>query len=56
MVVGIFAHKGGQYCRYGLMLSHRLVIIQYARPEISNAPLTLISLMGQRACRSPFYI
>jgi hypothetical protein len=56
MVVGIFAHKGGQYCHYGLMLSRSLVIIQDARPEIGDAPLTLISRMGQRACRLPFHI
>jgi hypothetical protein len=46
MVVGIFAHKGGQYCHYGLMLSRSLVIIQDARPEMGDTPLTLISRMG----------
>jgi len=56
MVVGIFAHNAGQYCHYGLMLSRSLVIIQDARPEISDAPLTLISRTGQRACRLLFYI
>jgi len=56
MVVGIFAHKGGQYCYYGLMLSRSLVIIQDARPEIGDAQLTLSSRMGQRACRLPFHI
>jgi len=56
MVVGIFAHKGSQYCHYGLMLSRSLVIIQDARREIGDAPLTLISRMGQRACRLPFHI
>jgi hypothetical protein len=56
MVVGLFAYKGGQYCHYGLMLSRSLVIIQDARPEIGDAPLTLISRMGQRACRLPFQI
>jgi hypothetical protein len=56
MVVGSFAHTGGQYCHYGLMLSHSPVIIQDARPEIGDAPLTLISPMGQRAYRSPFSI
>jgi len=56
MVVAIFAHKGGQYCDYGLMLSRSLVIIQDARPEIGDTPLTLISRMGQRACRLPFNI
>jgi len=56
MIVGVFAHKGSQYCYYGLMLSLSLVIIQDARPEIGDAPLTLISRMGQRACRLPFHI
>jgi len=56
MVVGIFAHKGGQYCYYGLMLSRSLVIIQDASPEIGDVPLTLISRMGQRACRLLFHI
>jgi len=56
MVVGVFAHKGGQYCYYGLMLSRSLVIIQDARPEIVDAPLTLISRMGQRAYHLPFHI
>jgi len=56
MVVGIFAHKGGQYCHYGLMLSGNLVIIYDARPEIGDAPLTLISRMGQSACHLPFHI
>jgi len=56
MVVSSFAHNGGQFSHYGLMLSHSPVIIQDARPEIGDAPLTLISPMGQRACRMPFYI
>jgi len=56
MVVGIFAHKGGQYCHYGLMLSRSLVIIQDASTEIGDALLMLISRMGQRACRLPFHI
>jgi len=56
MVVGIFAHKGCQYCHYGLMLSRSLVIIQDARPAIGDALLTLILQMGQHACRWPFHI
>jgi len=56
MVVGVFPHKGGQYCYYGLMLSRSLVIIQDAKPEISEAPLTFISRMRQPACRLPFHI
>jgi len=47
MVVGVFAHKGSQYCYYGLMRSRSLVIIQDAKPEIGDAQLKLISLMGQ---------
>ena len=38
------------------MLSCSPVIIQDARPEIGDAPLTLISRMGQRACRLPLYM
>jgi len=56
MVVGIFALKGGQYCHYCLMLSRSLVIIHDARPEIGDVPWTLISQMGQLACRLPFHI
>jgi hypothetical protein len=56
MAVGIFAHKGGQYCHYGLMLSCSLIIIQYARRQICDDPLTLFSRMGQRTCRLPFLI
>jgi len=41
MVVGLCAHKGGQHCHYGSMLSHSLVIIQVARPDIDDALLTL---------------
>jgi hypothetical protein len=37
MVVGPFAHKGSEYCHYVLMLSCSIVIIQAARPEISDA-------------------
>jgi len=56
MVVGSFAHNGGQYSHYGLMLSRSPVTIQDARPKIGDAPLMLTSPMGQRACRFPFYI
>ena len=41
MVVGRCAHKGGQRCHYGLMLSGSLVIIQVARPDIGDATLPL---------------
>jgi hypothetical protein len=56
MVVGPFAPKGGQYCHYGLMLSHSLDRFQDAKPDIGEAPLTLISRMRQRACCLLFYI
>jgi len=41
MVMGICAHKGGQHCHYGLMLSRSLVSIQVARPDIGDALLML---------------
>jgi len=56
MVIGSFAYKGGKFCQYGLMLMRSLVIMQDARPEIGDTPLTLISLMGQRAWFLPLYI
>jgi hypothetical protein len=56
MVVGSFAHKGGQCCHYGLMLSHSPVINHEARLEIGDTLLTFISTLGQQACRLPFYI
>jgi len=53
---GLCAHEGSQYCDYGLMLSPSPVNILDAGPEIGDALLMLISRMGQRACRLPFYI
>jgi len=41
MVVGFCAHQGSQHCHYGLMLLRSLVIIQVARRDIGDAPLTL---------------
>jgi len=54
IVAGLCAHKGGQYWDYGLILSHSPVIIEDARPEIGDAPFTLISRMGQQAYQLPF--
>jgi hypothetical protein len=54
MVVGIFAHKGGQYCHYDIMLLRSLVIIQDVRPEIDDVRLKLMSRLEQRACWFPF--
>jgi hypothetical protein len=51
IVAGHSANKGGQYTDYGLLLSRCPVIIQDARLEIGDAPLMLISMMGQRAYR-----
>jgi len=56
MAIGSCANKGGQYCHHGLMLSRSPFSIHEARPEIGDTPLTLISTMGQRACRMPFHI
>jgi hypothetical protein len=56
MVIRCFAQNGGQYNHYGWMLLGSPVIIQDARLEISDAPLTLISRIGQRSRRVPFYI
>ena len=47
MAIGCCAHKGGQYCHYGLTLSCSPFIMHEARPEIGDTPLTLISMMGQ---------
>jgi len=55
IITTIFAHKGGQYCDYGLMLLHSPMIIWDARPNIIDDLLTLISRMRQPACRFPFF-
>jgi len=55
IIAGLCAHKGGQFCDYGSTLSHSRVIIQDARSDIGDTPLTLISRMGKRACRLAFY-
>ena len=56
IIAGRCAHKGGQDCDYDFMLLRSQLIIHDARPEIGDAPLTLISNMGQWACRLPFCI
>ena len=55
IVIGLCAHTGGQLCDYGLILLRSPVSNQHARPEIGDAPLKLISRMGQRACRWRIY-
>ena len=47
MVVGCCAHKGRQYCQYSSMLSRSPVIVKDAKPEISDASLTLNSRKRQ---------
>jgi len=47
MVTSIVADEGGHYCNYGLMALHNPMIVYDARPKIVDAPLTLISLIGQ---------
>jgi len=47
IVAVLCAYQDGQYCDYGVILLCSPVIIQDARPEISDAPLTLIARMGQ---------
>jgi hypothetical protein len=56
MVVGSCAYKGGQFWHDGLLRLHSPVVILDWRPEIGDTPLTLISLIGQWACRLHFYI
>jgi hypothetical protein len=56
IVLSIFAHKGRKYYDYCLMLWHFSVIIQDIRPEIFDALVTLISMMGQGACYLQFYL
>jgi hypothetical protein len=55
-VADIFAHKVYQYCDYSLMLLRSRVIMQDAGPEIVDAPLTLISMMGRGPCNMPCYL
>jgi hypothetical protein len=55
IVAGHSAHKGGQYTDYGVMLSRSPMIIQDARLEIGDAPLTFISRMGQQAYCLPLF-
>jgi hypothetical protein len=54
IVCSIFAHKGRKYYYYGLMPLHSPVIIEDVRPEILDAPLMLISMMGHCVCGLPF--
>ena len=56
IVAAICAHDGLQYWDHVFTLSHSQVILQEARPEIGDAPLMLVSEIGQSACRLPFYI
>jgi len=44
-----FAYEGGQYLSYDYLQPMPTLITQDARPKIIDAPLTLISMMGQGA-------
>ena len=48
-VASAFAYKGGQYVSYASLEPMSALITQDARPEIVDAPLTLISRIGQGA-------
>jgi len=48
-VVSVCAYNGGQYLGYDYLQPMPALITQDARPKIINAPLTLISRMGQGA-------
>jgi len=56
MVAGHCAHRGGRYTDCGVMLWQSPVIMQDARLEIGDPPLTLISRMGQQAYSLPLFI
>jgi len=56
VVAGLCAHKDGKYWDYSSIVSHSPVIIQDATPEIGDAPLTLISRIGQQEYFFPFSI
>jgi len=56
IITTTFAHKGGQYWHYVLMLVHSPVIMDDARPKIIDAWLMFMSRIGQGACRWPFQL
>jgi len=49
-----FTYKGCHNYDYGSMPLHIPAMIQDVRPEIVDAPLTLVSMTGQSACRLLF--
>jgi len=51
-----FAFQGGQYLSYDYPQPIATQIIQDARPKIVDAPLTLISRIGQGVCLSIFWL
>jgi hypothetical protein len=56
IIAGLGEHKSCQFWDYGFKLWRTPVIIQDARPEISDAPMTLICSMGQRNFPFSFYV
>jgi len=53
-VISCFTNKGGQYLSYDYLKPIATQITQNVRPKIIDAPLMLISRMGQGACLSIF--
>jgi hypothetical protein len=56
LVCSIFALEGHHYYDYDSMPLDTPVSIEDERPEIVDAPLTLISITGQGACGLPLYL
>jgi hypothetical protein len=50
------SYKGGQYSIYDSPQPLTTLITNNAKPEIIDAPLTLIFMMGQGACRFLFVL
>jgi len=55
-VVSSFVFKGGQYLSYDYLEPIATQITHDVRPQIVDAPLKLISRMGQGACISIFWL
>jgi len=54
IVTNIFASKGSQYNDYGEIQLHRPLIVEDARPNIVDAPLTIIFRRWQQYAQYSF--
>jgi len=54
VVIRVFAHNGGQYCRYASQQRSLVLIAWLTRLNIVDALLTLIFRIAQWACRFLF--